>query len=109
MFVITYRSGQILMNPFLLVSGWQLYELNVLTEGQKRCVKALSRDQIQPNDRLESYLVQDICFTQGKDSKKTTCKHLVTLMSLNLLLRCGYLKHFKFSDKSIYGGFSRDE
>lgn len=60
MFVITYRSGQILMNPFLLVSGWQLYELNVLTEGQKRCVKALSQDQIQPGDRLESCLVHGI-------------------------------------------------
>ena len=60
MFVITYRSGQILMNPFLLVSGWQLYELNILTEGQKRCVKALSQDQIQPGDRLESCLVHGI-------------------------------------------------
>lgn len=60
MFVITYRSGQILMNPFLLVSGWQLYELNILTEGQKRCVKALSQDQIQPGDHLESCLVHGI-------------------------------------------------
>lgn len=60
MFLITYRSGQILMNPFLLVSGWQLYELNVLTEGQKRCVKALSRDQVLPGDCLESCLVHGI-------------------------------------------------
>lgn len=60
MFVITYRSGQILMNPFLLVSGWQLYELNILTEGQKRCVKALSQNQVQPGDRLESCLVHGI-------------------------------------------------
>lgn len=60
MFIITYRSGQILMNPFLLVSGWQLYELNILTEGQKRCVKALSQDQIQPGDHLESCLVHGI-------------------------------------------------
>lgn len=57
MFVITYRSGQILMNPLLLVAGWQLYELNILTEGEKRCVKALSQDQIQPGDHLESCLV----------------------------------------------------
>nr|CBA26571.1 hypothetical protein Csp_E36590 [Curvibacter putative symbiont of Hydra magnipapillata] len=60
MFVITYRSGQILMNPFLLVTGWQLYELNILTEGQKRCVKALSPDQIQPGDQLESCLIHGI-------------------------------------------------
>ncbi len=60
MFVITYRSGQILMNPFLLVSGWQLYELNILTEGQKRCVRALSQDQIRSGDRLDSCLVHGI-------------------------------------------------
>lgn len=60
MFVITYRSGQILMNPFLLISGWQLYELNILTEGHRRCVKALSQDQVQPGDRLESCLIHGI-------------------------------------------------
>ena len=60
MFIITYRSGQILMNPFLLVSGWQLYELNIVTEGHKRCVKALSKDQIKSGDHLESCLVHGI-------------------------------------------------
>lgn len=60
MFVITYRSGQILMNPFLLVAGWQLYELNVVTERHKRCVKALSKDQVKAGDHLESCLVHGI-------------------------------------------------
>lgn len=60
MFVITYRSGQILMNPFLLVAGWQLYELNILTEGHKRCVKALSKEQVKAGDSLESCLVHGI-------------------------------------------------
>lgn len=60
MFIITYRSGQILMNPFLLVAGWQLYELNILTEGHKRCVKALSKDQVKSGDHLESCLVHGI-------------------------------------------------
>ena len=60
MFIITYRSGQILMNPFLLVSGWQLYELNIVTEGHKRCVKALSKDQVKAGDHLESCLVHGI-------------------------------------------------
>ncbi len=60
MFFITYRSGQILMNPFLLVSGWQLYELNILTEGQKRCVRALSQNQIRSGDQLDSCLVHGI-------------------------------------------------
>ncbi len=60
MFVITYRSGQILMNPFLLVSGWQLYEMNIVTEGHKRCVKGLSRELVKPGDYLESCLVHGI-------------------------------------------------
>ncbi|MFQ2277114.1 hypothetical protein [Aeromonas hydrophila] len=60
MFVITYRSGQILMNPFLLVAGWQLYELNIVTEGHKRCVKALSKEQVKSGDNLESCLIHGI-------------------------------------------------
>jgi len=60
MFVITYRSGQILMNPFLLIAGWQLYELNIVTEGHKRCVKALSKEQVKSGDHLESCLVHGI-------------------------------------------------
>ena len=60
MFWITYRSGQILMNPFLLGTGWQLYELNVVIEGHKRCVKALSKESIHVGDRLKSCLVHGI-------------------------------------------------
>lgn len=60
MFVITYRSGQILMNPFLLVAGWQLYELNIVTENHKRCVKALSKEPVRSGDHLESCLVHGI-------------------------------------------------
>lgn len=60
MFVITYRSGQILMNPFLLVAGWQLYEMNIMTEGHKRCVRALSKEQVNSGDHLGSCLVHGI-------------------------------------------------
>jgi hypothetical protein len=60
MFLITYRSGQILMNPFLLVAGWQLYELNIVTERHKRCVKALSNDPVHAGDLLESCLIHGI-------------------------------------------------
>ena len=60
MFLITYRSGQILMNPFLLVAGWQLYELNVKIEGHKRCVRALSRQAVRGGDTLDSCLIHGI-------------------------------------------------
>ncbi|KPB60883.1 Uncharacterized protein AC510_4794 [Pseudomonas amygdali pv. myricae] len=29
MFAITYKSGQIIMNPLLLIFGWNLYEANM--------------------------------------------------------------------------------
>lgn len=67
MFIITYRSGQILMNPFLLVAGWQLYELNIVTEGHNRCVKALSNEQVKSGDHLESCLVHGIYVLHRRD------------------------------------------
>lgn len=60
MFLISYRSGQILMNPLLLVAGWQLYEVRGDIEGHKRNLKALSRDVVHPGQTLSSCLVQGI-------------------------------------------------
>jgi hypothetical protein len=59
MFFISYRSGQILMNPLLLVTGWQLYDIRADIEGNKRQLRALSREPVYPNQRLRS------CFIQG--------------------------------------------
>ena len=60
MFLISYRSGQILMNPLLLAVGWQLYEVKASIEGKKRSLRALSRDNVLPNQTLSSCLVQGI-------------------------------------------------
>ncbi len=60
MFLITYRSGQILMNPILLVAGWQLYDLNVVIEDNRRSVRALSNVPVCVGDRLRSCLVHGI-------------------------------------------------
>jgi len=60
MFLITYRSGQILMNPLLLVAGWQLYEVNADMEGHKRNLRALSKTPVLPKQRLQSCLIQGI-------------------------------------------------
>lgn len=60
MFLISYRSGQILMNPLLLAVGWQLYEVNASIEGKKRSLRALSRESVLPNQTLSSCLVQGI-------------------------------------------------
>lgn len=60
MFLITYRSGQILMNPLLLVAGWQLYEIRADMEGHKRSLRALSKSPVYPKQRLQSCLIQGI-------------------------------------------------
>ena len=60
MFLITYRSGQILMNPLLLVAGWQLYEIKASIEGHPRNLRALSRLSVVKGDQLRSCVVQGI-------------------------------------------------
>ncbi len=60
MFVITFRSGQILMNPLLLVSGWQLYEIRADMDGHKRTLRALAKRPVLPAQRLKSCLIQGI-------------------------------------------------
>lgn len=60
LFLISYRSGQILMNPLLLAVGWQLYEIQAEIEGHKRSLRALSRELVVPGQQLQSCLVQGI-------------------------------------------------
>jgi hypothetical protein len=43
LFLITYRAGQIIMNPILLVLGWNLYEAQAEINGHKRVIRLLSR------------------------------------------------------------------
>lgn len=60
LFLISYKSGQILMNPLLLAVGWQLYEVRADIEGNKRNLRALSRSPVVPQKRFRSCLVQGI-------------------------------------------------
>lgn len=60
LFIITHRSGQILMNPLLLAAGWQLYEIQADIEGNHRTLRALSRDRVVAEQTLKSCLVQGI-------------------------------------------------
>lgn len=50
LFVITYRSGQILMNPLLMVLGWKLYEVKMALgqEGAVRVVRVLKQGRLAP-------------------------------------------------------------
>lgn len=56
LFLITYRAGYIIMNPILLILGWNLYETEAEVNGHKRVVKLLSRNDPTPG----KYLCQEV-------------------------------------------------
>lgn len=64
MFAITYKSGQIIMNPLLLMFGWRLYEVNILYGGHEKVVRALKRGGLQPGLQM-SQTVQDFYIVRG--------------------------------------------
>lgn len=46
MFAITYKSGQIMMNPLLLMFGWNLYEAKIIINSVEKEVRVLKRGQL---------------------------------------------------------------
>lgn len=50
MFAITYKSGQIIMNPLLLMFGWKLYEAKIQINNQERDVRVLSKGVLTPGN-----------------------------------------------------------
>lgn len=61
-FWITYRSGQIIMNPMLVVFGWRLYEVSFSYEAEQQEHEGfiLSRDDFEANDVLVYSDMQDV-------------------------------------------------
>lgn len=64
LFLITYRAGQILMNPILLIFGWSLYEVKIRINGHERIVKLLSKVCPTPG-RYNCQEVQGSYITDG--------------------------------------------
>lgn len=56
LFLITYRAGQVVMNPVLLILGWNLFDARVSINGHERNAKILSKKHLRPG----RYLCQDI-------------------------------------------------
>lgn len=56
LFLITYRAGQTIMNPILIVLGWSLYEAKVKINGHDRVIKLLSKGTIVPG----TYYCQEV-------------------------------------------------
>jgi len=61
-FLITYRSGQLILNPLLVVLGWRLYEVKYRFPGDDKTHtgKALSRSHLEPGVRYKQLQAQDI-------------------------------------------------
>ena len=62
MFLISHRSGQVMLNPLLIVFKWRYYKLNYvfLTENKERTGHALSKDVLEPGMFCEHSTIQDI-------------------------------------------------
>lgn len=62
MFWITYKSGQIILNPVLAVFGWRLYEIKYVFPGDKavNTGRALARGNIEAGGRYPHVLIQDV-------------------------------------------------
>lgn len=59
LFLITYKAGQVIMNPMLLMFGWNLYEARVSinnhnksNKSHERTVKILSKKSLFPGNYL---------------------------------------------------------
>lgn len=65
MFAITYKSGQIIMNPLLLMFGWKLYEARILMRGQVRDVRILAQTSLVPGT-YKFQTIQDFYIAREK-------------------------------------------
>lgn len=70
MFLITYRSGQILMNPLLIAAGWQLHEVTVRIGGSDRTGFALSKAPVNPGDTFRYSKPQNGVYVLTKKESK---------------------------------------
>jgi hypothetical protein len=61
-FWITYRSGQIILNPLLIVLGWRLYEISYTYAGSTdpQTGNALVKGRIEAGQRYRQQPVQDV-------------------------------------------------
>lgn len=64
MFSITYKSGQILMNPLLLILGWRLYEATILINGVEKDVRILKAGPLSPG-LAAAQTIQDFYIIKG--------------------------------------------
>lgn len=69
MFLVTFRTGNIALNPLLAVFGWRLFEIKFSYPlgVAHHLGRALSKDEIEPNSRYEVFAFQDVLLAKKKD------------------------------------------
>lgn len=65
MFAITLKSGQILMNPLLLIFGWKLYEATIVINGVEKDVRVLKHGNLEIGQQM-GQTVQDFYILRDK-------------------------------------------
>lgn len=72
-FWITYRSGQIVMNPVLIVFGWRLFELkySYLQSDDAWVGRALCRAEVHPNRIYYQGSMQDVMVLRTMEQEET--------------------------------------
>lgn len=62
MFWLTYKSGQLILNPLLIAFGWRLYDISYVFPGDEteRRGIALADHAIAPGDRHPHTSIQDV-------------------------------------------------
>jgi hypothetical protein len=70
-FWITYRSGQIIMNPMLVVFGWRLYEIKYrYLQGDRDFTRRVLADsEIEPNTTYRQADLQDVMIIRHTDQE----------------------------------------
>lgn len=61
MFVIIHKSGQIILNPLIVVFGWKLYEIKYIYPGcdAEYFGRALSKDSLEPGSNYKKAEIED--------------------------------------------------
>lgn len=64
LFIITFKAGQVILNPILLIFGWNLYEAKLLVNGEPRIARVLSKSNLIPGD-CHCEVIQGNYITKG--------------------------------------------
>ena len=69
MFVITHRSGQIILNPVLIVFGWKVVEVEYRypTQQKVHSARALMAQNVAAGESVRVATIQDILVAHNKD------------------------------------------